>query len=48
MLRVTEHGEVYNPLFRFVSKFIIGHHTSLEQYLRALGQKLGETVEVQE
>ncbi len=43
-LNVTEHGEVYNPIFRFVSRFIIGHTASLDGYLRALGTKLGEQV----
>ena len=46
-LTITENGEVYNPVFRFVSKFIMGHHKSLEDYLRAMGKKFGETVEPQ-
>jgi uncharacterized protein YndB with AHSA1/START domain len=32
-LRITEDGEVYNPLFRFVSRFIIGHTASIDRYL---------------
>jgi hypothetical protein len=47
-LRVTERGEVYNPIFRFVSRFIIGHTKSLEDYLNALGKKFGETVKILE
>lgn len=35
-LTITERGEVYNPVFRFVSRFIIGHEGSIEQYLAAL------------
>ncbi len=27
-LRVTERGEVYNPGFRFLSRFVFGHHRS--------------------
>jgi uncharacterized protein YndB with AHSA1/START domain len=27
-LRITEEGEVYNPIFRFVSRFIMGHTSS--------------------
>ncbi|HEU4387910.1 MAG TPA: SRPBCC family protein [Blastocatellia bacterium] len=46
-LTITENGEVYNPIFRFVSKFIMGHHKSIEDYLRAMGKKFGETVEPQ-
>ena len=47
-LRVTERGEVYNPIFRFVSRFVIGHTKSLEDYLNALGQKFGQTVKISE
>jgi uncharacterized protein YndB with AHSA1/START domain len=43
-LSITEEGEVYNPIFRFVSRFVFGHHKTLEDYLRALGRKFGEEV----
>ena len=33
-LRITENGEVYNPLFRFVSRFIMGHTATIEKYQR--------------
>jgi uncharacterized protein YndB with AHSA1/START domain len=39
-LRVTEHGEVHNPLFRFVSRYITGHTATLEAYLRDLGAEV--------
>src|SRR5262249_29847883 len=29
---ITENGEVYNPIFRFVSRFIIGHASTIESY----------------
>ena len=29
---ITENGEVYNPVFRFVSKFIMGHNANLKKY----------------
>ena len=32
-LRITEHGEVYNPVFRFVSRFVFGHAATIEQFL---------------
>jgi hypothetical protein len=35
-LAITENGEVYNPLFRFVSKFIIGHAATIEKYQQDL------------
>lgn len=43
-LRVTEEGEVYNPIFRFMSRYVFGHYKTLEDYLQALGKKFGETV----
>lgn len=33
---ITEDGEVYNPVFRFVSKFIMGHTRTLDIYLAML------------
>ena len=35
-LTITEHGEVYNPVFRFVSRFVFGHSASIEKMLEAL------------
>ncbi len=40
-LRITEDGEVYNPLFRFMSRFVFGHHRTIEQYLADLEKALG-------
>ena len=34
---ITEDGEVYNPLFRFVSRFIMGHTRTIDNYLSMLG-----------
>ena len=45
-LRITEHGEVYNPIFRFVSRFVIGHTASMRDYLKALGKSFGEETQV--
>ncbi len=44
---VTERGEVYNPLFRFLSKFVFGHHATVEAYLKDLAAKFGETAPIQ-
>ena len=41
-LKITENGEVYNPVFRFVSKFVMGHTASLDKYLRNVAQHFGE------
>lgn len=39
-LTITENGEVYNILFRFVSKYIIGHHGSMDKYIHQLSVAL--------
>ena len=39
-LRITEEGEVYNPFFRFVSRFVIGHTRSLEKFHSDLEKRL--------
>jgi uncharacterized membrane protein len=43
-VQITEAGEVSNLLFRFFSRFIFGHTSTLEKYLTALGKKFGEEV----
>ena len=40
-LRITEDGEVYNPVFRFMSRFVFGHTSTIDQYLRDVSAKLG-------
>jgi uncharacterized protein YndB with AHSA1/START domain len=40
-LTITENGEVYNPAFRFVSRFIMGHAATVDAYLKAVKAKLG-------
>ncbi|MFL5620987.1 MAG: SRPBCC family protein [Gemmatimonadaceae bacterium] len=44
-VQITEHGEVYNPVFRFVSRFILGHTATASAYLKSLGARFGATVE---
>ena len=41
---ITEYGEVYNPIFRFVSKYFMGHTSTMDGYLTALGKKFGNDV----
>lgn len=43
-VQITERGEVYNPVFRFVSRFIMGHTATASAYLKALGARFGATV----
>jgi hypothetical protein len=41
-LNITERGEVYNPVFRFMSKFMIGYTGTMDKYLRNVAEKFGE------
>ena len=43
-VRITEHGYVSNPAFRFLSRFVFGFHGTQEEYLKALGRKFGGDV----
>jgi uncharacterized protein YndB with AHSA1/START domain len=40
-VRITERGEVYNPIFRFMSRFVFGHTAGIEAYLDALQRRFG-------
>jgi Polyketide cyclase / dehydrase and lipid transport len=37
-VRITEDGEVYNPIFRFVQRFILGETATIDAYLKAMGK----------
>jgi uncharacterized protein YndB with AHSA1/START domain len=41
-VRITEDGEVYNPIFRFVSRYVMGHEATIKQYLSAIGTRFPE------
>ena len=43
-VKITEDGEVYNPAFRFIGRFVIGNEATVEKYLKNLAAKLGGTV----
>jgi hypothetical protein len=36
---ILEEGEVYNPLFRFLARFVFGHNTTANNYLQALARE---------
>jgi uncharacterized protein YndB with AHSA1/START domain len=36
---ITENGEIYNPIFRVMSRFVFGYEASLAQYLEALRKR---------
>jgi hypothetical protein len=40
-LRITEDGEIYNPVFRFVSRFFLGYDGTIKTYLADVGKKVG-------
>ncbi len=44
VLTITEDGQVHNPMFRFMSRFVFGHTATLDAYLRALAAKYGEQI----
>lgn len=43
-VRITEHGIVKNPVFRFMARFVFGYTSTMDAYLRDLGRKFGEDV----
>lgn len=42
-LRITENGEVYNPIYRFVSRFVMGHGATIDKYLNDVRQYFQKT-----
>ena len=42
VLTITERGEVYNPIFRFVSRFVLGHEKTIQTYLAAFERRANE------
>ena len=44
-VQITEDGTVSNPIYRFVSRFVLGHSHSLDLYLRDLGRRFGEELD---
>jgi hypothetical protein len=39
MLRITENGEVYNVIYRFVSAYLMGHAATIDKYLEAVSTR---------
>lgn len=39
---VTEDGWVANPIFRFVSRYVMGHHATMDALLTSVAKTLGE------
>jgi hypothetical protein len=45
VLKITEDGEIYNPIFRFMARFVLGYHGSIDTYIKALHAKFGEAAD---
>jgi len=39
-LTMTENGEIYNPLFRFMARFVFGYESTIRAYLSSLETRL--------
>jgi len=45
-VRIPEDGEAYNPIFRFISSLLVGHHRTIDGYLNALAKSTNENVQI--
>jgi hypothetical protein len=46
-LRIREDGEIYNPVFRVLARFVFGHSATIDAYLKSLAKKFGELLPVE-
>jgi len=46
-VRVSEDGEIYNVIFRFIARFFMGYTSTIDGYLNDLGRKIGEPVRIE-
>jgi hypothetical protein len=46
--RITEEGEINSPIFRFMSRFIMGQTGTIDAYLNALEKKFGQPVKIED
>ena len=42
LVTITEDGWVANPIFRFMSRLVIGHHATMDTLLKQVAKKFGE------
>jgi len=47
LVRITEAGEIYNPIFRVAARYVLGYSRTQEEYLHALGAKFGQSVTIE-
>lgn len=48
VVQITEDGEVYNPVFRFVSRFVIGQTRTIDTYLQNLGKATNQEIQIRD
>jgi hypothetical protein len=41
-LTITEEGWVGNPIFRFVSRYVMGHHATIDRMLKDVAKRFNE------
>ena len=46
-VKITEDGDVSNVLFRFMSRYVFGHTSTMDTYLMGLAKKFGESASPQ-
>lgn len=44
-LTITENGQIYNPIFRFMARFVFGYEATMDAYLKQLGLYFDEEVQ---
>ena len=42
-LTITEDGEIYNPVFRFIARFFMDYRATIDSYHAALASRFGES-----
>jgi ribosome-associated toxin RatA of RatAB toxin-antitoxin module len=42
-LTITERGEIYNPIFRALARFVFGYTSTMESFLRSAQNRLGSS-----
>lgn len=41
LLTITENGAVYKPIYRFMSRYVFGHHQGIERFHADLRERIG-------
>lgn len=39
-VRITEDGEIYNPIFRFMARYVLGYEATMRDYLEGLERRM--------